>query len=194
MAKELPTQKYLQENVMKTKFHCLTSLIFCVVGLNTVQAATNFTPAEQTELVNAHNKWRSNVKVPALSWSSSLADTAQTYADTLKTTQACKMVHSHTKGLGENLFWASALTYSNGTAEVQVVSSTNAVGEWGSEKANYNYQTNACTKGKVCGHYTQVVWKDTTQVGCGKSICSDNSQIWVCNYTPAGNFVGQKPY
>ena len=179
---------------MRNKFQRMVALIFCIVGLNTVQAAINFTPVEQTELVNAHNKWRSDVKVPLLTWSSSLADTAQTYADKLKTIQACKMVHSHTKGLGENLFWASPVMYSNGASAVQVVSPTKAVGEWGSEKADYNYQTNACNKSKMCGHYTQVVWKDTTQVGCGKAICSDNSQVWVCNYTPAGNFIGQKPY
>jgi pathogenesis-related protein 1 len=169
-------------------------MLMCIVGLNTAQAATIFAPAEQTELVTAHNTWRSLVKVPPLTWSSSLANTAQVYADKLKTTQACKMIHSHTNGLGENLFWASALTYSNGSSAIQVVSPTKAVEEWGSEKADYNYTANACTKGKMCGHYTQVVWKDTTQVGCGKAICTDNSQIWVCNYTPAGNFIGQKPY
>ncbi|MFI3122409.1 MAG: CAP domain-containing protein [Methylococcales bacterium] len=179
---------------MRNKFQHMVMLIFCIFGLNTVQAATNFTSVEQTELVNAHDKWRNDVKVPPLTWSSSLADTAQVYADKLKNTQACKMVHSHANGLGENLFWASALTYSNGSSEVQVVSPTKAVDEWGSEKSDYNYKANACVKGKMCGHYTQVVWKDTTQVGCGKAVCTDNSQVWVCHYTPAGNFIGQKPY
>jgi pathogenesis-related protein 1 len=171
-----------------------TIFLLSAMSFTVANAATNFTPVEQTELVTAHNKWRNNVNVPPLIWSSSLADTAQVYADKLKTTQVCKMVHSHTNGLGENLFWASALTYSNRSSAVQSVSPTEAVDEWGSEKADYNYTANACTKGKMCGHYTQVVWKDTTQVGCGKAICTDNSQIWVCNYTPAGNFIGQKPY
>ncbi|MEO8553630.1 MAG: CAP domain-containing protein, partial [Kofleriaceae bacterium] len=40
------------------------------------------------------------------------------------------------------------------------------------------------------GHFTQVVWRGTTQVGCGHSTCKGND-IWVCNYDPAGNWEGQ---
>ena len=156
-------------------------------------AATTLTAAEQTELVTAHNKWRTEVKTPAIKWSNTLGDTAQAYADKLKT-QGCKPVHSGAAGLGENLFWGSALMYSNGTSKPQAVTPTQATDAWGNEKNDYTYATNTCAAGKVCGHYTQVVWKATTEVGCGKAVCGDNTQIWVCNYTPAGNFVGQKPY
>ena len=38
------------------------------------------------------------------------------------------------------------------------------------------------------GHFTQVVWKDTRQLGCGVAMC-DGGEIWVCNYSPPGNFV-----
>jgi len=45
----------------------------------------------------------------------------------------------------------------------------------------------------VCGHYTQIVWRDTKQVGCG--VARDNRrEIWVCNYDPPGNWVGHRPY
>jgi hypothetical protein len=40
------------------------------------------------------------------------------------------------------------------------------------------------------GHFTQVVWRGTRQVGCGKSQCK-GMDIWVCNYDPAGNWDGQ---
>ena len=40
----------------------------------------------------------------------------------------------------------------------------------------------------------KIVWSNTTEVGCGMALCSDNSQFWVCNYTPPGNYRGQKPY
>ena len=45
----------------------------------------------------------------------------------------------------------------------------------------------------MCGHYTQIVWKTTTEFGCAKSICEGNV-TWVCNYNPPSNWVGEKPY
>ena len=38
----------------------------------------------------------------------------------------------------------------------------------------------------VVGHYTQVVWENTTHVGCGRKKCPDMIIIF-CNYWPAGN-------
>jgi pathogenesis-related protein 1 len=46
----------------------------------------------------------------------------------------------------------------------------------------------------MCGHYTQVVWKDSKEVGCAAYQCDDKSQVWVCQYKPAGNYVDQKPF
>ena len=176
---------------MKTRFS-----LFLLSGFLTTlaYAGSNWTAIEQAEIVAAHNKWRSAVHTPPLSWSNALADTAQTYANHLQTAQACKMIHSKAANLGENLFWASAVIYSNGNTKIQPVFPTQVVDDWGSENVNYLYLSNSCKTGKVCGHYTQIVWNSTTQVGCGKAICADNSQIWVCNYTPAGNFINQKPY
>jgi hypothetical protein len=49
-----------------------------------------------------------------------------------------------------------------------------------------------------CGHYTQVVWRTSTELGCGVASCKTqdgwNQDIWICNYGPAGNIGGQKPY
>jgi pathogenesis-related protein 1 len=46
----------------------------------------------------------------------------------------------------------------------------------------------------LCGHYTQVVWKNSMEVGGGMAICDNKSQVWVCNYNPPGNVEGEKPY
>lgn len=153
-------------------------------------------------MVAAHNRWRQTVGTPAVKWSARLATTAQAYANKLKATQGCKQVHSDAAGLGENLFWASAAiktsTSSTGsktiTNKAQAITPTQATDAWGSEVRNYSSTTNLCATGRVCGHYTQVVWRATTDIGCGQAVCPDNSQIWVCNYTPQGNYVGQRPY
>lgn len=149
---------------------------------------------QQAEMLKAHNKHRTMVGVPVLNWSASLATTAQAYADKLKVTKACKPEHSYAAELGENLYWASAMIYSNGISKVQPITPTQVADSWGSEKENYSYVTNSCAAGKVCGHYTQIIWESTTEIGCGNAVCADNTQIWVCNYSPAGNFVGKKPY
>lgn len=144
-----------------------------------------------TEIVAAHNEWRAKVNVGGLAYSSELSISAQAWAEHLKTANQCQMQHSSSKGkYGENLFWASA--WSNG--DIQNVSSKNVVENWASEKSDYDYAYNRCSPGKVCGHYTQLVWKSTREVGCGVAVCNNNEQIWVCRYTPAGNWVGNKPY
>ena len=74
---------------------------------------------------------------------------------------------------------------------------------WGAEYVDYSWVTNTCAAGKVCGHYTQVVWRTTTKVGCAMATCSVNSpwgaafptwDFFVCDYEPPGNWVGEKPY
>ncbi|MDD2776179.1 MAG: CAP domain-containing protein [Gallionella sp.] len=142
------------------------------------------------EMVLAHNIWRAQVGVGGVTYSEELAASAQAWADHLKTTRNCSMQHSQGKE-GENLYWAGA--WSNGPA--QDVMSKEVVDSWASEKKDYTYADNSCAAGKVCGHYTQVVWRDTTTVGCGMAMCdSPKNQVWVCQYLPAGNWVGQKPY
>ena len=73
---------------------------------------------------------------------------------------------------------------------------------WASEAVDYNYATNTCAAGKVCGHYTQIVWRSTTGVGCAMQYCTVNSPggaafpnwyFTVCDYSPPGNFPTQ-PY
>jgi pathogenesis-related protein 1 len=148
-------------------------------------------------IVVAHNKWRTEVGIKEkLNYSPILAASAQAWADNLKQENRCRMRHSKSNGqYGENLYWASALTWSDGRKELQKVMPEKVVDSWGSEKADYDYASNQCAPGKMCGHYTQIVWRTTTAVGCARAICEDTrEQIWVCQYQPAGNWIGRKPY
>jgi hypothetical protein len=43
------------------------------------------------------------------------------------------------------------------------------------------------------GHYTQLVWRATTQVGCA-SASSEREDILVCRYAEAGNYRGERPF
>ena len=147
--------------------------------------------------VGMHNKWRAEAGVKErLSYSSILAESAKAWADNLKQTNHCQMRHSKPSGqYGENLYWASAITWSDGRKELQKVTPDKVVNSWGSEKSDYDYSDNQCTQGKMCGHYTQMVWRTTKTFGCAKAVCEDTQeQVWVCQYQPAGNLVGRKPY
>lgn len=132
-------------------------------------------------LIERHNYWRSDVGVDEIKYSNELAEVANKWAVELKA-QGCAFKHSQ-NAYGENLFKGTVGYYTAG----------DAVDSWGAEKQNFDYKKNKCDAGKMCGHYTQIVWKNTTEVGCAKTICN-GSVIWVCNYNPPGNYVGQKPY
>ena len=76
-----------------------------------------------------------------------------------------------------------------------------AVEMWAAEDEFYDYASNSCESGEVCGHYTQIVWRSSENLGCGIKLCNAGSPFgggsWtfvVCNYDPPGNWVGQKPY
>jgi len=41
---------------------------------------------------------------------------------------------------------------------------------------------------------TQVVWRSTIEIGCARSFCPNQGQIWVCHHNPFGNVIGETPY
>lgn len=174
---------------------------FCLIlaSLNAQATDRPLTAAEQSTLVAAHNRWRATVGVGRLTWADDLAVRAQAWANNLGQNNHCAMQHSRNRDdgavkIGENLYWASPVIWSNGRREVQAIASDKVVDAWGSEVKDYSYAGNSCRPGQMCGHYTQVVWRDTREVGCAAYVCGDASQVWVCQYRPAGNWVGQQPY
>jgi pathogenesis-related protein 1 len=146
---------------------------------------------DSTAMVAAHNHWRSEVGTPDMVWSESLAQTAQRWADHLSSDGCCAMIHSGS-GYGENIYKVSPVAWSNGRREIQSRSPQQIVDGWAAEAKDYDYENNTCSG--ICGHYTQIVWRDSTEMGCAAAACPDKSQIWVCHYAPTGNVEGQRPY
>jgi pathogenesis-related protein 1 len=147
---------------------------------------SKLTPEEVQILMTLHTSIRAEVKAQPLTWSKELAAYAQKWADHLAATK-CDLAHRPSSGewkqiYGENLFVGSAKFFTV----------ADAVKLWESEKKNYRGQ--AINSGSAnSGHYTQLVWKNTKQAGCGKALCKDNL-IVVCNYDPQGNIAGQLPF
>jgi uncharacterized protein YkwD len=132
--------------------------------------------SEAQQLVDAHNKVRALHCAAPLSWSPKLAQVAQAWANTLRD-KGCAFGHSGGQ-YGENL--AAGTTGAMGPEAV--------VQMWYEEVKDYKFPDGGFSM--QTGHFTQVVWRGTTQVGCGHSQCKGND-IWVCNYDPAGNWDGQ---
>lgn len=182
----------MMNNTRKTSLLCQTFLMTLVASFS---AHANEIP----EIVDTHNKERAINKLPPLTWSPTLATYAQQWADHLAKNKHCNLVHRPLSGAfaqkhGENLYWGGPITWTNGKVELQKLTGKKVVQDWISEKQYFNIRINQCFPGQQCGHYTQVVWKATKQVGCAKAICGDKSQVWVCNYNPPGNYVGQRPF
>ena len=141
----------------------------------------------EQEILKAHNKYRSEVGLSPLRWSNELEADAKRWAAQL--TKSQKFEHSRKRdGQGENLWMGTSKRFSF----------TQMVDSWGEEKKYFKRGAfpNVSTTGKWSdvGHYTQIVWKDTSHVGCAGFDGPDGKYRLVCRYKKPGNFRGQKPF
>jgi pathogenesis-related protein 1 len=130
-------------------------------------------------MLAAHNAVRARVGMSLLAWSDRLAARSQEWADTLLAHR--QFVHRPNSTCGENLFEITGAT----------ASAAHVVNAWAAESRDYNYNSNRCRG--VCGHYTQIVWGATKEVGCAVAR-GKGREVWVCDYDPPGNWVGKWPY
>jgi hypothetical protein len=148
-----------------------------------------------TGMLQAHNKVRAKHNVPPLTWSKKLEDYSMQWAKRLSRGNKCEMYHrTGDLPFGENLYRSTAIVWTDGKREINPVTIKDVVKAWTDEEKWYNYKRNSCKPGVECGHYTQAIWKSTTEVGCAMQVCGDKSQTWVCSYNPPGNYVGLRPY
>lgn len=142
----------------------------------------------QQRVLAAHNLERDQVGVPPLRWNAALAADAQQWADHLAQTGRFEHAPENYRAPeGENL-WAGAKGYFSPEAMVSA---------WIREKRYFKPGTfpDNSTTGRVedVGHFTQVAWRDTRQVGCAVA-ASGREDILVCRYTQAGNYIGEQPF
>ena len=136
----------------------------------------------------AHNSERSAVGTAPLVWSDALAAHAAVWAAHLA--QLGRLEHSAAAdrpGEGENLWMGTAGAYAPG----------DMVAGWANEKADFKSGTfpDVARDGRwqFVGHYTQMIWRGTTEVGCALA-SSPQWDILVCRYAPPGNTIGEAPF
>ena len=93
----------------------------------------------------------------------------------------------HSSGLGENIAMS-------GSRDSTVPGTNYTQWGWFNEENFWTYPS-VCQSGKVCGHWTQIIWNTTTSIGCGVSSCPyimgaayPSGLYIVCNYGPGGNY------
>ena len=161
--------------------------------------------ADQQSILTIHNRERAAVGVAPLTWSDSLAANANTWLDKLlaenggaveggnplrhddvNTGKTCTL---GTACQGENL---ARISDARRLAPPVAASVEELVGRWVGEP-----------KGPLAlNHYTQMVWKDTKEVGCATAtVRGMTSDGWhganvylVCRYSPPGNYEGVPAY
>ncbi len=135
----------------------------------------------EEQLLDAQNAVRARVGVPPLTWSDKLARVAQEWADLLVKEGSFR--HRPDSPWGQNLYAVAGAEY----LPQQIVNG------WAGEAKDFDLAANTCKEDRICGHYTQIVWRKTKQVGCAVAR-GGNREVWVCEYSPRGNHAGMRPY
>lgn len=130
-------------------------------------------------LLKTHNLLRSQHGAPAMTWNQGIQKYAQEWAN--KIAKEDRMYHRQPNNYGENIYWASGMNPSG----------KNVVDSWYSEIKDYNYSKPDFSM--KTGHFTQVVWIGSTELGCGRATSKNGGIYIVCNYNPPGNYMGLFP-
>lgn len=158
-------------------------LLLLTLACTTAADLADVVEFDSEAMVTAHNDVRAEYGVGPLEWDEALATVAVDWSQDLSA-GGCELVHSG-GDYGENLYWTSATAT---PAEV--------VEAWAAEVADYDLDSFECApEPAVCGHFTQVVWADSTNLGCGAVSCGeDGGEVWTCEYDPPGNWVDEAPF
>jgi pathogenesis-related protein 1 len=149
-------------------------------------------PPELVGITEAHNAVRAMVQtatpLPALAWSDALEATAKAYGMMCINTDGNSIMdHNPNRSMGHPYYVGENIYASGGAA-----TGAAAVQLWAQEKANYHYPDGYSG---ATGHYTQIVWRTTLEVGCALVNCPNIGypSTIICDYGPGGN-SGGAPY
>ncbi|KAL5107637.1 hypothetical protein TcWFU_004350 [Taenia crassiceps] len=167
---------------------------FCLVILLSAAACWEPTDVERAQVLEGHHRVREEVNPTAsnmklLRISRSLEHLAAYWASKCSFRRPNPKEHPHYRGLGVNM----ALTVGTKPALVDSICA------WVKESKSYSYSSNTCSR--RCEQYTQLIWAQTSEVGCAMRECHgvipdwpDPQYITVCLYSPSGNYRKGRPY
>ncbi|MBB3693413.1 CAP domain-containing protein [Sphingomonas sp. BK580] len=166
----------------------LIAAVAALLAAPLLSGAASFSQTFDARVLAAHNHERASVGLAPLRWNRELVQSAQRWADYLASTG--RFEHAPERRYdpeGENL-WAGTRGYFTPEAMVN---------GWIREKRYFRpgvFPYNSVT-GRVddVGHYTQLMWRDTDEVGCAVAR-GGAEDVLVCRYKNAGNYLGERPF
>lgn len=169
----------------------LAALAVSLAAISTASAVSADVPSNSAfsqVLLAEHNRARDDAGVPRLKWSVKLAREAEDWAGQLAREGWMRHASdSEANGAGENLWMGSAGYYAPEAM----------VGSFVEERRHYRRgafpRVSSTGRWEDVGHYTQVVWRDTREVGCAVAR-NGSDDFLVCRYWPAGNWMGEVPF
>ncbi|KAH8417506.1 hypothetical protein KR222_001231, partial [Zaprionus bogoriensis] len=164
-------------------------------------SASGISSEERSIILQEHNRLRQLVatgrypgqpgaeNMREIVWDDELAARAQQWADN------CQFRHDPHRTInrftmGQNL----AVIWSTAPLDPDDGDFPSRIQNWFNEVQKYSFGDAWSPK---TGHYSQLVWGETSLVGCGFAEYKDNikyNKLYVCNYGPGGNVVGYNPY
>ncbi|XP_032222868.1 circumsporozoite protein isoform X2 [Nematostella vectensis] len=142
--------------------------------------------AEDQIALSIHNKFRKVHNSPPMTLNAEMSKSAKEYAE--KIAKSGKFTHSSKEerdGVGENL--------SMGCSSKKGQTPEEAVTNWYNEVCNPGYTFGGGGGGSGTGHFTQVVWKESTELGFGSASAEEDKMkctYYVGRYKKAGNMIG----
>ena len=150
------------------------TLLLILIGLS---ASIDFIK-EKEELYNYHKFVREGCKIGDLTVSSDLEKLAQTHAEFLSKNPDRFYIHS------QNMYKGTFLGENKYVGKDEDYFIWNAYSEWATEiEILYEYKDY-----DYALHLTQMAWKSTKYIGCGKACLSGDCYL-VCYYYPPGNIL-----
>lgn len=141
-------------------------------------------------ILNSTNVYRSAYNASSVRWNSTLEDFASSYLAANASSDSDS--DDDDGGSGNNLEKCT-MQHSGGPYGENLALGCSTAGScvdmWAAEAPLYDYAAAQFTHDS--GHFTQLVWRDTTDVGCAAHLCPGNYGWYLaCEYWPRGNIVG----
>jgi hypothetical protein len=146
-------------------------------------AASSGEPKNLTGMLAAQNDARKRVGLPALTWSADLASKAEATVRQAAGQCSSTAVEKLSKAADASTYWAAPSRRIDGEGSAQDIRPSYLVSQWKEGGPDYDFATGKCRESGACEAYARMVAPAAKAVGCAKTTCNSQAQVWACLYS-----------